>query len=205
MYIELLGPIGGTKTVKSCVLMKDLRGGEGNLYFTHIFDILSIYHTRPHFSDSVFRFMKLGSSPFIVADMPGHHDATQLKMPRHATTTRQDPAAARMAATSSAAQREQTQVCKQQPIEATVINDEKATVAITKTLGRSCLDSDARSIRCSYMLRSVGRSVRHGRWGVCPECRQGVERICRAITKQVQRSDAKIKVDVMHTGNECTE
>jgi hypothetical protein len=41
--------------------------------------------------------------------------------------------------------------------------------------------------------------------GVCPECRQGVERICRAITKQVQRSDAGIEVDVMHTGNECTE
>jgi hypothetical protein len=41
--------------------------------------------------------------------------------------------------------------------------------------------------------------------GVCPECRQGVERICRAITKQVQRSDARIEVDVMHTGNECTE
>jgi hypothetical protein len=32
-----------------------------------------------------------------------------------------------------------------------------------------------------------------------------VERICRAITKQVQRSDARIEVDVMHTGNECTE
>jgi uncharacterized protein (DUF983 family) len=55
------------------------------------------------------------------------------------------------------------------------------------------------------MLRSVGRSVRRGRWGVCPECRQGVERICRAITKQVQQSDARIEVDVMHTGNECTE
>jgi hypothetical protein len=41
--------------------------------------------------------------------------------------------------------------------------------------------------------------------GVCPECRQGVERICRAITKQVQRSDARIEVDVMHTWNECTE
>jgi hypothetical protein len=36
--------------------------------------------------------------------------------------------------------------------------------------------------------------------GVCPECRQGVEKICRAITKQVQRSDARIEVDVMHTG-----
>jgi hypothetical protein len=41
--------------------------------------------------------------------------------------------------------------------------------------------------------------------GFCPECRQGVERICRAITKQVQWSDARIEVDVMHTGNECTE
>jgi hypothetical protein len=41
--------------------------------------------------------------------------------------------------------------------------------------------------------------------GVCPECRQGVERICHAISKQVQRSDAGIEVDVMHTGNECTE
>jgi hypothetical protein len=51
------------------------------------------------------------------------------------------------------------------------------------------------------LLRSVGRSVRRGRWGVCPECRQGVERICRAITKQVQRSDARIEVDVMHTRN----
>jgi hypothetical protein len=29
-----------------------------------------------------------------------------------------------------------------------------------------------------------------------------VERICRAISKQVQRSDAGIEVDVMHTGNE---
>jgi hypothetical protein len=38
--------------------------------------------------------------------------------------------------------------------------------------------------------------------GVCPECRQGVEKICRAISKQVQRSDAGIEVDVMHTGNE---
>jgi hypothetical protein len=56
-----------------------------------------------------------------------------------------------------------------------------------------------------FLLRSVGRSVRLGRWGVCPECRQGVERICRAITEQVQRSDAKIEVDVMHTWNECTE
>jgi hypothetical protein len=55
------------------------------------------------------------------------------------------------------------------------------------------------------VLRSVGRSVRRGRWGVCPECRQGVERICRAIMKQVQRSDARIEVDVMHTRNECTE
>jgi hypothetical protein len=55
------------------------------------------------------------------------------------------------------------------------------------------------------VLRSVGRSVRLGRLGVCPECRQGVERICRAISKQVQRSDAGIEVDVMHTGNECTE
>jgi hypothetical protein len=57
----------------------------------------------------------------------------------------------------------------------------------------------------AVMLRSVGRSVRLGRWGVCPECRQGVERICRAISKQVQRSDARIEVDVMHTWNECTE
>jgi hypothetical protein len=57
----------------------------------------------------------------------------------------------------------------------------------------------------AILLRSVGRSVRLGRWGVCPECRQGVERICRAITKQVQRSDARIEVDVMHTWNECTE
>jgi hypothetical protein len=31
------------------------------------------------------------------------------------------------------------------------------------------------------------------------------ERICRAISKQVQRSDARVEVDVMHTGNECTE
>jgi hypothetical protein len=61
------------------------------------------------------------------------------------------------------------------------------------------------SLPKAHLLRSVGRSVRRGRWGVCPECRQGVERICRAITKQVQRSDAGIEVDVMHTGNECTE
>jgi hypothetical protein len=59
--------------------------------------------------------------------------------------------------------------------------------------------------KSGMMLRSVGCSVRRGRWGVCPECRQGVERICRAITKQVQRSDARIEVDVMHTWNECTE
>jgi hypothetical protein len=32
-----------------------------------------------------------------------------------------------------------------------------------------------------------------------------VGEICRAISKQVQRSDARIEVDVMHTGNECTE
>jgi uncharacterized protein (DUF983 family) len=57
----------------------------------------------------------------------------------------------------------------------------------------------------SFLLRLVGRSVQRGRWGVCPECQQGVERICRAITKQVQRSDARIEVDVMHTWNECTE
>jgi hypothetical protein len=62
-----------------------------------------------------------------------------------------------------------------------------------------------RDVLWGAVLRSVGRSVRLGRWGVCPECRQGVERICRAITKQVQRSDARIEVDVMHTGNECTE
>jgi hypothetical protein len=54
----------------------------------------------------------------------------------------------------------------------------------------------------ALVLRSVGRSVRRGRWGVCPECRQGVAEICRAISKQVQRSDAGIEVDVMHTGNE---
>jgi hypothetical protein len=41
--------------------------------------------------------------------------------------------------------------------------------------------------------------------GVCPECRQRVERICRAITKQVQRSDARIEVDMMHTRDEFTE
>jgi hypothetical protein len=56
-----------------------------------------------------------------------------------------------------------------------------------------------------WLLRSVGRSVRRGRWGVCPECQQGVEGICHAITKQVQRSDAGIEVDVMHTWDECTE
>jgi hypothetical protein len=61
------------------------------------------------------------------------------------------------------------------------------------------------SVASSHLLQLVGRSVRHGRWGVCPECRQGVERICRAIMKQVQRSDARIEVDVMHTWNECTE
>jgi hypothetical protein len=54
----------------------------------------------------------------------------------------------------------------------------------------------------ALVLRSVGRSVRRGRWGVCPECRQGVEEVCRAISKQVQRSDAGIEVVVMHTGNE---
>jgi hypothetical protein len=62
-----------------------------------------------------------------------------------------------------------------------------------------------KSVGAAPVLWSVGRNVRRGRWGVCPECRQGVERICRAIMKQVQRSDARIEVDVMHTGNECTE
>jgi uncharacterized protein (DUF983 family) len=61
--------------------------------------------------------------------------------------------------------------------------------------------TDVTVISADCVLRSVGRSVRRGRWGVCPECRQGVERICRAITKQVQRSDARIEVDVMHTRN----
>jgi hypothetical protein len=63
----------------------------------------------------------------------------------------------------------------------------------------NCLDVYSESVPRSRVLRSVGRSVRLGRWGVCPECRQGVERICCAITEQVQRSDAKIEVDVMHT------
>jgi hypothetical protein len=60
-------------------------------------------------------------------------------------------------------------------------------------------------LNSALLLRSVGRSVRRGQWGVCPECQQEVEGICRAITKQVQRSDARIEVDVMHTWNECTE
>jgi hypothetical protein len=67
--------------------------------------------------------------------------------------------------------------------------------------GRTNLVGAGTGLR-SYVLRSVGRSVRRGRWGVCPECRQGVGEICRAITKQVQRSDAGIEVDVMHTRNE---
>jgi hypothetical protein len=53
--------------------------------------------------------------------------------------------------------------------------------------------------KAGHLLWSVGRNVRRGRWGVCPECRQRVERICRAISKQVQRSNAGIEVDVMHT------
>jgi hypothetical protein len=57
--------------------------------------------------------------------------------------------------------------------------------------------------RLCYSRLAVVSDVDDG--GVCPECRQGVERICRAITKQVQRSDARIEVDVMHTWNECTE
>jgi hypothetical protein len=57
----------------------------------------------------------------------------------------------------------------------------------------------------TWLLRSVGRSVRRGRWGFALNVDKRVERICRAITKQVQRSDAEIEVDVMHTGNECTE
>jgi hypothetical protein len=52
------------------------------------------------------------------------------------------------------------------------------------------------------LLRSVGRSVRRGRWGFALNVDKRVERICRAISKQVQRSDAGIEVDVMHTGNE---
>jgi hypothetical protein len=55
------------------------------------------------------------------------------------------------------------------------------------------------------LLRSVGRSVRRGRWGFALNVDKRVERICRAITKQVQRSDARIEVDVRHTWNECTE
>jgi hypothetical protein len=55
------------------------------------------------------------------------------------------------------------------------------------------------------VLQSVGRSVRLGRWGFALNVDKEVERICRAISKQVQRSDARIEVDVMHTGNECTE
>jgi hypothetical protein len=57
--------------------------------------------------------------------------------------------------------------------------------------------------RLCYGRLAVVSDVDDG--GICPECRQGVERICRAITKQVQRSDARIEVDVMHTRNECTE
>jgi hypothetical protein len=64
---------------------------------------------------------------------------------------------------------------------------------------------DLTTFQSPFVLQLVGRSVRLGRWGVCPECRQGVERICRAIMKQVQRSDARIEVDMMHTWNECTE
>jgi hypothetical protein len=52
------------------------------------------------------------------------------------------------------------------------------------------------------MLRSVGRSVRRGRWGFALNVDKRVVKICRAISKQVQRSDAGIEVDVMHTGNE---
>jgi hypothetical protein len=52
------------------------------------------------------------------------------------------------------------------------------------------------------LLRSVGRSVRRGRWGFALNVDKRVEKICRAISKQVQRSDAGIEVDVMHTGNE---
>jgi hypothetical protein len=57
----------------------------------------------------------------------------------------------------------------------------------------------------AWLLRSVGRSVRRGRWGFALNVDKVFERICRAISKQVQRSDAGIEVDVMHTGNECTE
>jgi hypothetical protein len=52
------------------------------------------------------------------------------------------------------------------------------------------------------MLRSVGRSVRRGREGFALNVDKRVAEICRAISKQVQRSDAGIEVDVMHTGNE---
>jgi hypothetical protein len=40
----------------------------------------------------------------------------------------------------------------------------------------------------AYLLQSVGRSVRHGRWWVCPECQQQNVEFCHAITKQVQWS-----------------
>jgi hypothetical protein len=68
--------------------------------------------------------------------------------------------------------------------------------------GNLTMKSSATVSKC-YGRLAVVSDVDDG--GVCPECRQRVGEICRAISKQVQRSDARIEVDVMHTGNECTE
>jgi hypothetical protein len=61
----------------------------------------------------------------------------------------------------------------------------------------------ARIVRLCYGRLAVVSDLDDG--GFALNVRQGVERICHAISKQVQWSDARIKVDVMHTWNECTE
>jgi hypothetical protein len=48
-----------------------------------------------------------------------------------------------------------------------------------------------------YSQLAVVSDVDNG--GVCPECQQRKGKFCRAITKQVQWSNARIKVDRMHT------
>jgi hypothetical protein len=82
----------------------------------------------------------------------------------------------------------------------------KATISTVVTAKRQKLWGDNSS-------NEYGGADCYGRLAVVSDVDDGgfalnvdkrVERICRAITKQVQRSDARIEVDVMHTGNECT-
>jgi hypothetical protein len=53
---------------------------------------------------------------------------------------------------------------------------------------------------CCYGRLAVVSDVDDGGFALNVDKRVG--KICRAISKQVQRSDAGIEVDVMHSGNE---